>query len=102
MPTPDNDRVECVGSLLVHTSDMKEFGEMTHTDMPHIDMPNVNVSHDVECVGSLLVATNDVKELADVKMPTVSSPNIQRRVTVGTLLVPTEDLNMHHDDNKGK
>ena len=101
MPTPDNnDRVECVGSLLVHTSDMKEFGELTHTDVPHI-MPNVNVSHDVECVGSLLVATNDVKELSDVKAPT-ASPTIKRRVTVGTLLVNTDDLDMHRDDNKGK
>ena len=91
---------ECVGSLLVNTSDMKELSEVdppmnNNQMMMHMSAPNL--SHDVECVGSLVLPTHDIKELSDAGPltptgGTTSTSNLKRRVTVGTLLVSTDDL----------
>jgi len=81
--TKPEDQVECVGSLLVHSSDVQEL-----TDEAALGNKG-NAKNTVECVGSLVVPSHDVEELSDVKLPEV---NLKKRVTaVGTLLVPTDD-----------
>ena len=65
----------------------------------------------VECVGTLLVHSSDVQELsANTKtIEESSASNLQRRVTAGTLLVPSSDLRSpvekqeeHHDESSPK
>ena len=50
----------------------------------------------VECVGTLLVHSSDVQELSEISNTQANKEsfgaNLQRRVTVGTLLVPSSDL----------
>jgi hypothetical protein len=62
-PTKKDDKEELVGSLLVHSSDLKELS--TKTECPKD-----------ECVGTLLVHQCDVQELSNVE-----SPKIVRRMT---------------------
>ena len=76
----DTQPTECVGSLLVHQSDMKELSAASNHDPA------------VECVGSLLVPTNYVKELSDPASPSLPSVNLKQRISVGTLLVTPEDV----------
>ena len=58
-----NDKNECVGSLLVHQTDVQELSEAPP-------------ARDSECVGSLLVHQSDMQELSE------SPPsNLARRVT---------------------
>lgn len=77
------DKVECVGSLLVHTSDVQELSD---------EAPLGNkgdAKNTIECVGSLVVPSQEVEELSGAKLPEV---NLQKRVTaVGTLLIPNDD-----------
>ena len=54
----------------------------------------------VECVGSLRVSSQDMQELSDAPTPSFSGRHIplpevflQKRVSAGTLLVPSADLN---------
>ena len=75
------DQVECVGSLLVHSSDLQELSEEAALGNKG------DAKTTIECVGSLVVPSHDVEELSEAKSPQV---NLQKRVTaVGTLLVPT-------------
>ena len=100
MKKDNNNSFECVGSLLVNTNDMKELSEVDATinnnqmTMMHMSAPNL--SHDVECVGSLVLPTHDIKELSSSGPLTPTdgggSTTLKRRVTVGTLLVSTDDL----------
>ena len=103
MTKDNNNSFECVGSLLVPTSDMKELSEVdppiaiNNNQMTMMHMSAPNLSHDVECVGSLVLPTHDIKELSDAGPltptgGTTSTSNLKRRVTVGTLLVSTDDL----------
>jgi hypothetical protein len=71
---------ECVGSLLVHQSDMKELSEAT-----------ARQGDGVECVGSLLVHSSDVQELSE-SSPALPAVNLKQRISVGTLLVTSEDI----------
>lgn len=81
------EQVECVGSLLVHSSDVKELADAPLGN--HGDVKNT-----IECVGSLLVESKEVEELSDAQSPQV---NLKKRATaVGTLLVSVDD------DNGGK
>jgi hypothetical protein len=83
----ESDQVECVGSLLVHSSDVQEL-----TDEAALGNKG-DAKNTIECVGSLVVPSQEVEELNDVKLPEV---NLKKRVTaVGTLLVPSDD-----DDKK--
>jgi hypothetical protein len=76
--------MECVGTLLVPSSDLKELSQ-------------ANSQEQVECVGSLLVHTSDVQELTDLA-PGLPEVNLQKRVTVGTLLVTQSDLESPKED----
>jgi len=87
---------ECVGSLLVHTSDLQELSEVA---APSIMMLQTRKT---ECVGTMLVDTEDLRELS-----AVAAPTLQKRATVGTLLVAPEDVathptteDQHYDDHK--
>ena len=51
-------------------------------------MPTIDPHVKKECVGSLLIPTSDIQELSQVK--------VQRRVTVGTLLIAPKDLCSDH------
>ena len=64
MPSHDNDKNECVGTLLVHQSDLQELSEC-----------KTSGTRD-ECVGSLLVHQSDMQELSDAP-----PSNLARRVT---------------------
>mmetsp|Transcript_6167 Transcript_6167/g.11253 ORF Transcript_6167/g.11253 Transcript_6167/m.11253 type:complete len:87 (+) Transcript_6167:1378-1638(+) len=78
------EQVECVGSLLVHSTDVKELSDAPLGN--HGDAKNT-----IECVGTLVVNSNEVEELSE---PTQSSPsvNLKKRATaVGTLLVSVDD-----------
>jgi len=77
---------ECVGSLLVHSSDLQELSEVA--------APSFGKT--TECVGTMLIDTKDVQELSDapVTMPDVL-PTLQKRATVGTLFVSREDVASH-------
>jgi hypothetical protein len=78
------DPTECIGTLLVHSSDVKELSGIGMTK-----------NHDeVECVGSLLVHSSDVKELSEKASESFFVPtvNLRQRVTAGTLLVKPDDL----------
>ena len=83
------EQVECVGSLLVHSSDLQELSSSS--------------SPKTECVGSMLVQSSDMQELSDSSpnphFPDMHLPaiNLQKRVTVGTLLVQQDDLETHHN-----
>ena len=65
-------KVECVGSLLVHQSDMKELAEASDKKAG-------------ECVGSLLVHAEDVQELSSTATTTEETkpagPSLVRRIT---------------------
>ncbi|KAG7354056.1 hypothetical protein IV203_003412 [Nitzschia inconspicua] len=75
-----NDTTECVGTLLVPSSNLKELSAATNNDV-------------VECVGSLLVHTSDVQELSSMSVAsTLPTVNLRQRVTAGTLLVKSDDL----------
>lgn len=65
-------RDECVGTLLVHQSDLKELS-------------NASPKKTDECVGTLLVHSSDVQELSSDR------PN-ERDECVGTLLVHQSDM----------
>ena len=89
-----SDPTECFGTLLVHSSDMKEFSERTQNDD----------GSPVECVGSLLVHSTDVQELSEkttipIELPTV---NLRQRVTAGTLLVKPDDVRSPEEEDHGK
>lgn len=74
-----NNLSECVGSLVVHSSDVQELSEV-HSNINVQDITETikdELKHD-ECVGSLLVHTSDMQELSS--LPEGGS-NIQRRVT---------------------
>jgi hypothetical protein len=82
-----NDKVECVGTLLVHSSDLQGLSGETRRN------------EEVECVGSLLVHSSDVKELSSDRTPVVlPQVNLRSRVTVGTLLVASNDLRSPEED----
>ena len=80
----NNDKNECVGTLLVHQSDVKELAEV----------PPPTHAHD-ECVGSLIVHQSDVQELGDVP----ASQTLTRRVTekVAQVIQNTEHVNPDDD-----
>lgn len=61
-----NEKNECVGSLIVHQSDVQELSEA----------PPARDSSRDECVGSLLVHQSDMQELAEAPVS-----NLTRRVT---------------------
>jgi len=76
---------ECVGSLLVASSDVQELSDVAP--------PNA------ECVGSMLVDSKDLVELSDAPKPEL--PGLQKRATaVGTLFVDREDLATHTSTEK--
>lgn len=79
------DTIESVGTLLVHSKDMQELSSIT----PFSD----------ECVGSLLVHQADVQELGEMPTPEVPEVNLKKRVSAGTLLVPTSDLRSPQQQN---
>ena len=87
MSTPADHQVECVGSLLVPSRDVQE-----------LSLENRTTS---ECVGSLLVDSKDIQELGSSPMMASSftQVNLQKRVTVGTLLVPPDDLKTTHEES---
>lgn len=74
MPNATNDKVECVGTLLVHSSDVQEL-----SDAPAPHLPEVNLQKRVTA-GTLLLPPEDMdsppKEAKDV-----GSPSLQRRIT---------------------
>ena len=73
----DDDKVECVGSLLVHSTDVQELSQMKEASM----------KDKVECVGSLLVHSTDMQELmmedqaAKQAEDMTDSPSLVRRIT---------------------
>jgi hypothetical protein len=75
-----DERVECVGSLLVHTSDVKELSY--GNNKPDKD----------EMVGSLLVLSRDVQELTGTAgiAPQKDSPSVMERMAED-LSSPTKD-----------
>ena len=79
-------KTECVGSLLVHSSDLQELS--TYKTEPEKD-PNV-------CVGSLIMHVHDVQELDTdhIPFPQPSTPveDLKKRTAVGSLLLPPVDL----------
>ena len=79
------DRIECVGTLLVHSKDVQE-----------LSVP-VPATRD-ECVGSLLVHQSDVQEVSAAEDPGFAV-NLQKRVSAGTLLVPSSDLQSPQQDS---
>jgi hypothetical protein len=86
MSNTNSDRTECVGTLLVHSSDLQELSEAIKNDDP------------VECVGSLLVHSSNIQELSEgaSMLPAV---NLRQRVTAGTLLVKSDDLRSPEDNH---
>lgn len=74
---------ECVGTLLVPSSNLQELS----SNFPH----PVTFSSSVEGVGTIIVPCNDLQEFKDESKQTIS---LKKRVTVGSLLVPSTDL--HH------
>ena len=83
MPTKNNNQKdECVGTLLVHASDVQELSTVP-----------TNISRD-ECVGTLLVHQTDVQELS-----TVPVSKLARRVTerVKEVIQNTEHLDPDDD-----
>jgi hypothetical protein len=77
MSSPD--KVECVGTLLLHSSDLQEPLSSTRPQASD------------ECVGSLLVHQSDMQELSQ-EMEPKREMNLQKRVSAGTLLVSSSDL----------
>jgi hypothetical protein len=55
----------------------------------------INDDDKIECVGSLLIHSHDVQELDSNHIPSAmpSVATLQKRPTVGTLLVPTDNEN---------
>ena len=83
----DQQPTECVGSLLVHQSDMKELSAATNQDQ-------------IECVGSLLVSSSDVQHLSEQSSPSsLPAVHLKQRISVGTLLVTPEDVRSPDDDH---
>jgi len=67
-------RDECVGTLLVHQSDMQELSKASPSPTQ------------TECVGSLLVASNDMKELSEAPASPASPENSKNTKTTPTLV----------------
>ena len=99
-PQGDHDKLECVGSLIVHSQDVRELSGMPTTYTTSSE-PNV-------CVGSVLLPSHDVQELDSVHMPTTMaaavSPDVtkdlKKRPTAGTILLPPPLLHPEHVSNK--
>ena len=88
-------RNECVGSLIVHSSDMEELSEATkHQDHQLVDVVTEELSHD-ECVGTLLVHKEDMEEVTHEPTTHVVEDiknELAHDECVGTLLVHKEDM----------
>lgn len=75
---------ECVGSLLVHSSDVQELSEVHHGNLDArvvhqiADTIKDELKHD-ECIGSLLIHTDDMQELLSATKG--DNSRIQRRIT---------------------
>ena len=90
-----DEKKECVGSLLVPSSDVQELSEVTTAAS--------SSSKTTECVGSMLVDSQDLKELSEAPAPHLPSGLLQKRDTaVGTLLIHKEDLETHNDSSQNK
>jgi hypothetical protein len=63
----------------------------SNSSRPHVD----------ECVGTLLIPSTDLQELSNTPSSKSSAGlvSIKKRVTVGSLLVQTSDLNTTVQDN---
>lgn len=81
--TPIADKVECVGSLLLHTKDIQELSE---APAPHL--PEVNIK---KRVTELLVAKGDGTVSKESQ---VASPSLRRRITdrLNGPATPTEEI----------
>ena len=80
--TNQDDPVECVGSLLVHTSDVQELSESPPEPKD-------------EMVGSLLVSQKDVQELTtEADATATKTVNLAKRLTERI----TEDVQTKPDD----
>ena len=87
-----DEKKECVGSLLVASSDVQELSEVAAAS-----------KITTECVGSMLVDSQDLKELSEAPAPHLPSGLLQKRDTaVGTLLIHKEDLETHNDSSQSK
>lgn len=75
--TEKQETVECVGSLLIHSTDVQE---LTDKAVP-VEIPD-GMTPSGEMVGSLLVQPSDVQELSEkaAKLPEGTS-NLVKRVT---------------------
>ena len=82
MTTNDQDPVECVGSLLIHTSDVQELSEVSTSSS---SSPGANIQKRMTAAGTLIVPSDS---LASPSCSTKNkggspnaSPSIVRRVT---------------------
>jgi hypothetical protein len=90
------DRILYTGSsILIDTKASKRIITTTmssNANRPHVD----------ECVGTLLIPSTDLQELSHTSSPKSFAPglvNIKKRVTVGSLMVQSSDLNTTPQDN---
>lgn len=83
MEKPTQEKVECVGSLLVHTNDLEELSAATPT-----------TKEKVECVGSLLVHTSDLEELSEATKKEVPKKALDTKLVDRV----AEDLHTTADD----
>ena len=70
-----SEAVECVGSLLVHTSDMQELSD--HNAVQAELLPAVNLQKRVTAVGTLLVNQNDLDSSSGSGSGSNNNPNAE-------------------------